>query len=47
MAAYLENPNDPKLAAHLGFLHIWKIAERARVNDKSPLTPNEIVLSKK
>src|SRR5687768_5920271 len=30
MAAYLENPNDPQLAAHLGFLHIWKITERAR-----------------
>ncbi len=47
MAAYIENPNDPKLAAHLGFLHMWKIAERARVNDNSPLTPNQIILSKK
>lgn len=28
-AAYLENPNDPTLAAHLGFVHIWKITERA------------------
>ncbi len=25
MAAYLENPNDPQLAAHLGFVHIWKL----------------------
>lgn len=47
MAAYLENPNDPKLAAHLGFIHIWKITERAKVKDKSPLTPNQIILSKK
>lgn len=46
-AAYLENPDDPKLAAHLGFLHIWKITERARVNDKSPLITNQIILSKK
>src|SRR5437016_9645605 len=30
LAAYLENPHDPKLAAHLGFLHIWKITERQR-----------------
>lgn len=47
MAAYLENPNDPKLAAHLGFIHIWKITERAKLKDKSPLMPNQIVLSKK
>lgn len=47
MAAYLKNPNDPKLAAHLGFIHIWKITERARLKGKSPLIPNQIVLSKK
>lgn len=47
MAAYLENPNDPKIAAHLGFLHIWSITERYRVPYKNPLIPNQIVLSKK
>lgn len=46
-AAYLENPNDPQLAAYLGFIHIWNITERARSNDNSPLITNEIVLSKK
>jgi hypothetical protein len=29
-AAYLENPRDPRLAAHLGFTHLWKLAERQR-----------------
>ena len=47
MAAYLKNPNDPKLAAHMGFLHIWKITERQRTKTISPLITNEISLSKK
>lgn len=45
-AAYLQNPNDPTLAAHLGFLHIWKITERARIKDISPTITNEIILAK-
>ncbi|CEK09524.1 hypothetical protein [Legionella hackeliae] len=47
MAAYLQNPNDPTLAAHIGFLHIWKITERQRLPNKSPLMTNEIILAKK
>lgn len=47
MAAYLENPNDPQLAAHLGFLHIWRITERARLKSNEPDIVNEIILSKK
>jgi hypothetical protein len=46
-AAYLKNPEDPQLAAYLGFIHLWSITERNRVNDQSPLITNEIVLSKK
>lgn len=46
-AAYLENPNDPSLAAHLGFLHIWKITERARENDVPATITNEIILAKR
>lgn len=45
-AAYLENPNDPKLAAHLGFIHIWKITERAREKTNDPTIINEIILAK-
>ena len=29
-AAYLENPNDPELASHIAFAHIWQLAERYR-----------------
>lgn len=46
MEAYLETPNDPELAAYLGFVHIWKITERARLKTQSPLIPNQIVLAK-
>src|SRR4029079_5688878 len=46
-AAYLENPNDPNLAAHLGFLHIWKIAERNREATLPPTLVNDIILSTK
>lgn len=45
-AAYLENPNDPELAAYLGFAHIWKITERARLKDIPPTITNEIILAK-
>lgn len=46
-AAYLENPHDPQLASHLGFLHIWKITERARLKKIEPLIVNEIILARK
>lgn len=46
-AAYLENPYNPLLAAHLGFLHIWKITERGRKKIIEPTIVNEIILAKK
>ncbi len=46
-AAYLENPNDPKLAAHLGFLHIWLIAESARLDKPDPTIINQMILAKR
>lgn len=46
-AAYLQNPNDPKLAAHLGFIHIWKIAERNRIKNNKSTIVNHIVLADK
>lgn len=45
MAAYIENPNDPAIAAHLGFLHIWQIAERQRSPVADPRIVNHIILS--
>ena len=47
LAAYLKNPNDPKLAAHLGFLHIWQISERARLAQQNPAAVNDIILARK
>lgn len=47
MAAYLQNPNDPNIAAHLGFLHIWKVTERGREKTIPPEIVNEIVLARK
>src|SRR5580704_7096891 len=41
-AAYIENPNDPRISSHLGFLHIWKITERNRVHPVPPTIINEI-----
>lgn len=46
-AAYLQNPRDPQLAAHLGFVHIWKIAERQRKENIPSTIVNEIVLANK
>lgn len=47
MAAYLENPNDPKLAAHLGFMHMWEITERQRRKQSDPAIVNNIILATK
>jgi hypothetical protein len=30
-AAYLADPNDAVTAAHIGWLHVWRLAERARL----------------
>ncbi|WP_419421273.1 hypothetical protein ACNVED_15500 (plasmid) [Legionella sp. D16C41] len=45
MIAYLKNPYDPKLAAHLGFMHLWKITERSV--KPNPRMPDEIILARK
>src|SRR5215207_7615049 len=35
-AAYLQNPHDPRTTAHVGFLHAWAAAERARLASVPP-----------
>jgi hypothetical protein len=46
-AAYLQTPNDAVTAAHIGWMHIWKSAERAR-DPKAPATiTDDIVLAHK
>ena len=46
-AAYLQSPNDATTAAHIAFLHIWRIAERARLANPSPLITDDMVLAQK
>jgi hypothetical protein len=35
-AAYLQDPSDPVTAAHVGWMHIWRLAERARLDGAPP-----------
>ena len=47
-AAYLANPNDPVTAAHIGFLHIWRLTERARLpSGGGPDITDDAVLARK
>jgi hypothetical protein len=45
--AYLQTPGDAVTAAHVGFLHIWRVAERARQQLSSPNVTDDIVLARK
>jgi hypothetical protein len=48
-AAYLQNPSDAVTAAHVGWMHIWRLAERAR-RDGAPPDPgvtDDAVLARK
>ena len=46
-AVYLENPNDARTAAHIGFLHLWRLTESAREPNLRPTITDEITLSRK
>jgi hypothetical protein len=46
-AAYLADPSDAKTAAHTGWLHIWRIAERARIAHPSPTITDDMTLARK
>jgi hypothetical protein len=46
-AAYLADPRDPVTAAHLGWLHIWRLVERARLDPVPPGIIDHAVLSRK
>ncbi|HBI30139.1 MAG: hypothetical protein CL919_02280 [Deltaproteobacteria bacterium] len=46
-AAYLENPHDAKVAAHIGFLHIWRLSERRRSETIPPQITDDAVLARK
>jgi hypothetical protein len=43
--AYLNDPSDAITAAHLGFLHIWSIAERARLDSPRASVTDDMLLA--
>jgi hypothetical protein len=46
-AAYLENPNDAITAAHVGWMHVWRLSERARMAEVPATITDEAVLSRR
>lgn len=45
--ALSENPNDAIAISHLGFAHVWALAERQRIKKASPLISEHIYLAKR
>lgn len=45
--AYLANPNDAVTAAHVGWLHIWRLAERARLSKVPATITDDAVMARK
>lgn len=45
--AYLQSPTDPVSAAHVGFLHVWRIAERARLDAVGPSITDDSALARR
>jgi hypothetical protein len=46
-AAYLQNPADAQTAAHIAFLHAWKMSERMRLAQRSPAITDEATLARR
>ena len=46
-AAYLRTPNDAKTAAHIAWLHNWRIAERARLDSPPPTITDDTILARR
>jgi len=46
-AAYLDNPNDSITSAHVGWLHIWRLAERARSNKVQASITDDLTMARK
>ncbi|MDE2430876.1 MAG: hypothetical protein KGM99_19320, partial [Burkholderiales bacterium] len=45
--AYLQNPNDATTAAHIGFMHMWRLAENGRLSTRSPDITDNATLAHK
>ncbi len=46
-AAYLRTPNDAKTAAHIAWLHNWRIAERARMDSPPAAITDDTMLARR
>jgi hypothetical protein len=46
-AAYLKTPKDAVTAAHIGWLHTWRVAERARMPGAPATITDDVVLGRK
>ena len=46
-SAYLDNPTDSVTAAHIGFLHIWRLSERTRLDTVPSTTTDHAVMARK
>jgi hypothetical protein len=46
-AAYLANPNDAVTAAHIGWTHIWRLAESARLERVPPTITHDAILARR
>ena len=46
-AAYLQNPADAQTAAHVAFLHAWRVAERSRLAQTTPSITDEVILARR
>ena len=45
--AYLTNPHDALTAAHIGFVHIWRLSEVARLDEPRATITDDLVLARK
>lgn len=46
-AAYLQDTNDSVTAAHLGWAHIWRLAESSRLDEVPPTITDHAVLARR
>jgi uncharacterized membrane protein len=46
-AAYIEDPRDAQTAAHIGFCHVWRLSEHARLDTQSATITDELVIARK
>jgi tetratricopeptide (TPR) repeat protein len=45
--AYLSDPSDAVTAAHIGWMHIWRLGERARLAEPPPTITDDAVLARR